>query len=176
MTFEERLDQYREAIDGDFVLPVEAQGFLDYMRSEHPAELKSWLETHAVDFVTERLRTRERSERSKAFFRAGSRAFAESADESAEHRRDLFRVAFVVDEGYTRRHLGDMTGSDCRYVADSYTKSAKRELVIAAFMRALAKKTGSKKVSDVMSEETAERLFSSLSDDDPVDLATAAAA
>src|SRR5688572_24046217 len=126
MTFQEHLAQFREEIEGDFVIPVEASRFLELMRKEHPGELFSWMEDNALRFVSEALRKAELRHRSIAIRRASSRAFASAAEKFAEGDSDdlsLFRTAFVIDEDNTRRHLADMRGKDCFFVASGYEDS-----------------------------------------------------
>lgn len=158
MQLTDRLAEYRQTLTGDFTSPVAAQKFVAMMQRDHPAELAEWMTTHAIQFVTAALTTQETRSRAIAFRRAGAAAFHE-AFEQGELR--VFAMPFVIDDGYTRRPLGQMTGRDCQYVADNYDARANVELARAAFMRALAVRAGERTVAEVMPEAEVERLMRS---------------
>lgn len=133
--------------------------------SVEPALLDGWLREMAVALLTSVISRRERSTRAAARTRAGSRAFAAAAPalESGDPETlSSFAVTYAIDDDNTRRRVADMTGPDHLFVAADYEKDAKPLLMLAAFHKAVAKKVGSKRTSDVFSEAKYDQLFRSI--------------
>lgn len=165
MSFAERLAQHRASLSRDYVAAVEAERFVAMMEAKHPAELAEWLRANAVRFCTVALGNMARSDRAKANHRVGARAFADAMDEES---LSVFRsVEYVIDADNTRRFVADMTGRDHRFVADGYEASGKRDLMLAAFHRAVAKKVGAHRTADVLSEDQYESMLRSFLDPKP---------
>lgn len=132
-----------------------------------PDLLTGWLYALAPHMLTQAIRDRERSARSRARFRAGSRRFAAAAAEAEESgdvmpMLGLFASRYVVDEQNTRKVAADMTGPDHLFVAGSYQRSANEDLMLAAFHKAVAKKVGKRRTADVLDEAAYEQLYRSV--------------
>lgn len=155
----EQLRAFRDQIDGDFVAGLEAQKFVTQMLDQHPDQFAEWMHARAVQYVTNQLAGLERHDRSRAIDRAVFDQAFETGDLS------LFKARFVVDTENTRRPLGKMIGSELLFVAHGYEASSKHSLMMAAFMRALAKQAGDQPVESVMSEHDAEALLRQFSAD-----------
>lgn len=174
MTLLDHLNEYRDKLTGDFVIGVEANRFVQMMERDHRDELEEWMRCHVVAYVAETFGDVELRERSRALHRAGSRAFAHALEESGGSP-PLFSLPFVVDGENTRRPLGQMNGADCRFAAGEYTRRGNRQLAMAAFLEALAKKAKNATVSSVLSETQAERLLRSLMPSDVAEVVAVAA-
>lgn len=152
-----------EATQGsDWVPALVAEKLIDQLKSDDPDLLNGWLHALAPQLLTDAISMRERSIRTVTRKRASSRAFAKAAAVGDVTELGSFAVTYVIDEGATRRRVADMTGSDHRFVASGYAQSAKRAQMLSAFHRAVAKKVGSKRTAEVMSEVEYDRLFRSI--------------
>jgi len=155
----EMLAAIDEAIpDGDFVAPVLA-GKLAAKLAEVDADLlDGWLHHNAVHFLTMAIAGRTRSVRAVARRAAGAHAFAEAA-ESGGH----FATYYRVDDANTRRRFADLTRSDLLYVAGDYTASAKADLMLAAYYKAVAKRLrGPQRVAEVLTEAEVDEMYRSI--------------
>jgi hypothetical protein len=166
--FHDRLREFREAIDGDFVVLVEAEQFHKLMERDHPDELAEWQTAKTVEFIADALGTIIRSERAKARTRAGARAFQEAAEELAAaggpenpDALDSFAQVYKVNKNNLFRSVADMTGADHRFVADQYEATGKRALMLTSFHRAVAKKVGTRRTGDVFEMAEYDRLLGS---------------
>lgn len=155
----ERMNAYREALEGDFQVGEEAKRFVAMMRAEHPEELDEWMRQQAVAFVSAAFAAADKNRRRLAFKQVARQSFTEAGDDPA--KLALFAQRFSVDAANTRRPLRDMTAKDLRYAASSYGVQGNRMLAVEAFLLALAKKTGVRKVGEVMNERECERLLAS---------------
>lgn len=159
VSFDARLDAWREILTGDFVAALEAERFVAHMEAHAPAELQEWLRTHAVTFATLALSERLRRERMTVYRRAGARAFA-----AAEAAGDVsaFTNVHTINADNLRRPVADMTGADHLFVAGSYSRQGKRVLLLAEFHRAVARRVGDQRTAAVMTEDEYLRLMKSI--------------
>ena len=170
MNVEERLDErIRELVESEegFVVGVEAQRFV---AEQNPQALAEWLHAHAVTIASDRMQKVLGSYRQRAFHRAERRAFRQAVEYEDTEALGLFGTTFVVNEATAeRKKLAQMTGNDCIAAAAPYERSGKRELMTAAFLRALAKQSpGACVVGDNITEERLEQLWNSITGEDSV--------
>lgn len=159
MTVDEIIDGFADGQEGDFVVGVIADKITAHLREHEPRAFREWLDEHAAIFVHERIRARLRSQRGTALHRGPGRRFAESVEAGEVGH---FAVTYVVDLEATRRRVRDMTGPDHLFVAQQYDGSARRELMLAAFHRVVAKRVGRRRTGDVLSEEQYDALLASV--------------
>lgn len=159
MSFEERLRAHRETLTGDFIAALEAEKFIEMMQCKYPGELDEWLTAHAIDFCRVALDRIMRHERAIATRRADARTFAEA---ETDEELGVFTTHLVVDPNQTRRAIGDMRAADHRFVAENYTASGNRALLLGAFHLAVAKRVGRRRTADVLTESEYLRLRDSI--------------
>jgi hypothetical protein len=175
MTFADRLAEFHESLDGDFVTAIEASRFVALMEAEHPAELSEWMRANAVQAAAIELGNRDRKERTRALRFASERAFAQSAERFQESGAlPVLAVRFVVDESETRRTLAEMTREDCLFAAEGFARQSRRAAMTEAFLRECGKRAGRKTVGDAVDEATVERLWRNLAGESPAVLPIAA--
>lgn len=153
---------------GGWIAAIVAQKLHAELAETDPDLLDGWLHAVAVDTLRMAIGTRSRVQRTVARRRAGSRVFGKAAAE-AEESGDatpllgLFALDYVVDEDNTRKRAADMTGSEHLFVAENtYQRSANEALMLAAFHRAVAKKVGKKRTSEVFTEAEYEAMYLSV--------------
>jgi hypothetical protein len=165
-------DRLAEAMaDGDFVAPALAEKLHAHLLETDPDLLDGWLREGAVHFLTRAIGDRDRNERSAARSRGGARRFKEASD-AAQAGNDaalsmFATVRYVIDEGETRRTLGDMTGADHLFVADGYKQTAANARMLEAFHRAVGKRVGKRKTCDVFTEAEYQKLYDSITGRSP---------
>lgn len=151
-----------------WVAAIAAQKLHAELLETDPDLLDGWLHARAVDILRRTIGLRESSRSSAARNRAGARAFSDAADE-AEATGDfstlpgMFAIAYVIDKDETRKRAADMTGADHLFVAEhTYERDARQSMLLAQFHRAVAKKVGKRKTSDVFTEEQYEAMYLSV--------------
>lgn len=161
-------ERIRAATTGSgWVAAIVAEKLHAGMLENDPDLLDGWLHAMAVQTLRQEIGLRARSERTVARRRAGALSFASAAGD-AELSGDpsrllgLFRVNHVVDAQDTRKRAADMTGEEHLFVAEDYQRSANTARMLAAFHRAVAKKVGRKRTSDVLTEEQYEQMYLSI--------------
>lgn len=153
----------RNDID-NFVLGVEAEKLIAYLRAKKPAELRMWLDEHAATFVADCWRGRERSRRLKAQQRQGARDFAECAARFVagdDEALSPFKSMSYPIEGRWKR-LGAMRGQDHLYVAEDYLCKGKKQVMLAKFHQAVAERIGERTTEEVFTEEKYLEMYRSL--------------
>ncbi|HEY9367594.1 hypothetical protein [Streptomyces sp.] len=148
--------------EGDIVAPVVAEKLLAGLQETDPDLLDGWLHASAAQFLTMAIGSSDRRERTLVRRRASSRRFAEVAESGDVAALSTFAVRLVVDGDNTRRPIGQMTGSDHRFVAGEYGRSAKTARMLQSFHLAVAKKVGKRKTVEVFSEEQYEQMYRSI--------------
>lgn len=147
----------------DFVPSLLASQIATRLRAEEPTFLAEWLDERASTVLLIEIDRILRSERTKARSRHGARVFAAAVATGDPAEMSVFaRVRFVVDEKNTRRALGDMTAEDHLYVAGRYETSGNRQLMLAAFHRAVAKRIGKRTTAEAMTEAQFQKLEDSI--------------
>jgi hypothetical protein len=130
-----------------------AETLHEELLTDDPALLHGWLRANAVQFLTDVIGQRLRSERGR-YRNTSRRAFGDAAE--VGDLSNYFEQRFVIDDGNSWKKLGDMTGVDHKYVASQYERSAKTDALLAKFHVAVARKVGAKRTDEVF---TAEQLY-----------------
>lgn len=147
----------------DIIPSAVSSQLLDYLITNEPDLLHAWLMEHSGAILTDYIAHRLGNRRRRAVKRAAARAFSTAAATAIEDDTvSLFAVTYAISDDYVQRRVADMTSADHRYVARQYKTEGKHALMLAAFHEAVAKRLGSKKTSEVFTEEQYERLLQSL--------------
>ncbi len=157
----------RQAVpQGDFVPAVLGRQLLEKLMKEHPALLKAWMFEKAlrsiIQQLTEHLELRRSGERLPAKRESKRESFAVAAQTRDVERLGFFDLRFAVDANRTKRRLGEMTGADHTFVAQTYTHVEKRAAMEAAFHHALARRVGDRRTDQVIDPEECERMYASI--------------
>lgn len=154
-----------ETASGAYVSPVVAEHIVRKLRATDPDLLEGWLHAGAVGFVREAINSRDRSSRTHARIVSRRSAFGRAAE--LHTAGDLVAMAGWLDvvhvlEGGTRKRIAEMTAAELAFVADDYDRRASENAMHATFLRAVAKKVGTRKVSEVFTEAKLSALWQSL--------------
>lgn len=160
--FLDELEQFRRALPGDFITGDVAAEFVARMEMTNPDVFWDWMVDNAVRFCADAINFQIRRERQIVMRRAKSRAFAFAVQSGDPTELRAFSLLYSVGPDHRRRTVGEMTGADHTWVADSYSASGKKSLMLAAFHKAVARRVGDKKTSDVMSETEYEKMLGSV--------------
>jgi hypothetical protein len=130
-----------------------------------PVLLDGWLRQKAPEILAAAIAKHKRSTMAASRASAGPRAFEKARSEAA--RGDVaalgsFAVSYTVSPANTRRKVADMTGADHEFVAAGCEKDAKSAALLAEFHRQVARKIGSRRTCDVLSEEQYDQLYRSI--------------
>jgi hypothetical protein len=149
------LNKYKEALPSTFVIPLEAESFVQQAQQFYPDEFAEWVYAHAIDLVATNLRRHMHADRQRA--RTGKRGrFRDATDQydpDDPSSVEVFAQRFVVNHQNMWKLLGEMTAEDHRYVADQYAATGKRAQMEAAFHRAVAKHIGNRRTDEVYTTE-----------------------
>lgn len=162
----------KETAKGPYIPPVLATEIVTNLRATDPALLAGWLSDQAIQAVRQMINDIDRSKRSHARYADPRSAFAASAQEYADAKergepepqeklRDFLGLRFTVGDG-SRRELGTFTAADLGFVADDYESRERKNAMMKAVMRALAKKVGATTVADHYTNEQLAEMFDSL--------------
>lgn len=150
--------------DEDFILAIEAEELVAYLRATKPAELRTWLDENAGVFVADCWRHRERSRRAAAQHLQGARDFAEAAAQFEAGDYDAlnpFKEHRYFVEGLWKR-LGAMCGQDHLFVAEEHRCKGKKQLMLAKFHQVVAERIGDRPTEKVFTEEKYLEMYRSL--------------
>lgn len=162
--------EMRAAIDaetggGPYVSAVIAEQLVDKLRATDPELLAGWLDAQAVQFVRIAINARDSSQRTHARQTAGRSVFRDAAQAAeagdSQALGSFLTTVYVIEDG-SRVRLAEMRKPELLYVADDYGHRAADALMQEAFLRALAKKVGSRKVSDVYDEAKLTAMWQSI--------------
>lgn len=145
----------------EYVPEIESEELYEHLLQTAKRELAACLLQRAPMIIADEMRRGRTRARSAARRSGPARAFAEDTAEGPP-TVDLWLVPFRVDADNRQKVLGEMVGADHMFVADQYTQSALSAEVEAAFHRAVAKKVGMQKTSDVFDPDTYTALRDSL--------------
>jgi hypothetical protein len=137
------------------------------MELEDPDKFWDWMVDNAVRFCSEAINFQLRRERQIVLRRANSRAFAIAVASGDPTELHAFQLHYSVDKNNLRRTVADMTGRDHLFVAESYSQTGNRALMLAEFHRAVARRVGTKRTSEVMDEAEYERMLGSIVNNRP---------
>lgn len=138
-----------------FVTAVAAVEVAERMRAEYPKELRVWLDLQAIDLVRVHIGRRIRA--AKTAWPAAQFAEAVAAGDTSKFVWDAWFKAGVEIK---KLHL--MTGPECGIAAKAYESRAASNKMRGAFLRAMEKRVGRKKVEEVMSKDQVQRLWDSI--------------
>lgn len=152
--------------EGDFVPSLIAKKVAAHLREEEQLLMGAWLDAMLEPLLTSRITHvlgRQRQQSRKVARQAEFRSAAESAEKGDFGPvRTLFETYCSVNEENLRRRIGDMTGEDHRFVAKAYSSDAKRSGLLAKFHEAVATKVGTKRTSEVFTEEKYAQMLRSI--------------
>jgi len=170
MAVQPAAERMREIIDqataaGGYVPRALAGEIVARLRTTDPELLADWLNEQAEQFVWQAINDRDRSVRSAARHRASRDGFRDAVD-AAEHGdveplHRMMAMPFTLADG-VRRPLAQLCADDLGYVADAYDQRAAENALMAAFLRALAKKVSTGTVADHYTESQLSAMFNSL--------------
>lgn len=158
MSVTERMSDWLESCDTEFVLAVEAPKFIAQERELHADEFAEWVEAMLPSIIAQYMGRLNNSRRSIVRRRAGARDFAAAADDADDEGMSPFKVNYAINADDVHKRVADMTGADHKFVAEGYTASGKRDLLYAKFHNCIAKKVGKKTTAEVFTEEKYARL------------------
>ena len=126
--------------------------------------LRRWISAH-----TAARRAQERKRAAAGKFAAYARDFESATDKDTQGERlaGMFAVLHVVDPSGIQKRVSEMTGTDHRFVGNSYQVRGKRALMEAAFHKAVADHIGDKRTDEVYDVENYERLYRSILGESP---------
>lgn len=149
-----------------YASPIGAANIVSKLRANDPELLAGWLDAgaeqilrHALNLIDCGQRTHARTHAVRRAFQRAAEDFAETGDESAV--ASFLELRFPVEDG-SRLTLGEMRRAERRFVADDYDKRAAENAMMAAFIKAIDKKAGTRRTDEVFSNDTLERLWASL--------------
>jgi hypothetical protein len=162
--------------DGDYVAPVVAHDLVEKLLANDPDLLRGWCEARyepiLADFIHHKVKGRRNASReslARTAFAEAAREFTASGDVSAlrEAVRSPFDAEYVVSHGLLRRKVRDMVGADHLFVAKEYAETKQIAALLESFHRAVAKKIGGKRTSEVFTEETYLAMYRSITRREP---------
>jgi hypothetical protein len=143
---------------GEFSLDKVVLEVIAWLELNEPTTLAEWKNDLAQEHLRDTLRGVLRSRRV-----AARTAYMDDPTRAIKKAGALFeRTVMTVDEHGHRLRVGEMTGADHTYVARQYRHSSEREAMLATFHEAVAKRVGSKRTEDVLTEEQYQELYRSL--------------
>jgi hypothetical protein len=153
--------------DAPYVSATVALHIVEKLRATDPTLLAGWLDAQAVSVLRDAISTRSRSSKSHARAVRGRSVFADAAQDHAAGDAaalvGFLDVRYVVDDANTRTRLADMRKPELLFAADDYRRQAAENLLEEAFLRALARKVGTRRVSDVFDEDKLATVWGSIS-------------
>lgn len=155
-----------ETAEGAYVSAQVAEQIVEKLAATDPELLSGWLHDQAVGFLRHAINLRDCSQRTHARMTASRSVFRNAAEAAEggdpEPLGTFLKTVYVVEDG-SRMRLSEMGKPDLLFVADDYGRRASDALLQEAFLRALAKKVGRRKVSDVYDEDKLSALWLSIS-------------
>lgn len=155
-----------ETSNGPYVSAVVAAHIVEKLTATDPDLLDGWLRVGAVGFLRHAINLRDCAVRTSARHSAGRSVFARAAEDYAAGDEGALAgfldTRHVMEDG-SRIRLGEMRKAELIYVADDYKRRAKDALLQEAFLRALSRKVGNRRVSDVFDDAKLAALWRSIS-------------
>ncbi len=151
-----------ETSDGPYLPRRVADDIVLKLRHTDPDLLDGWLQLQASTLLFHAIDSRDRSRRGHARRAAARGVFSAAATahrtDDDEGLRRFLDMPLTIHSGHHKR-LADLTGAELRYVADTYATRANDNLMMAAFLRVLAKKVGSRTVADRFTDDQLARIW-----------------
>lgn len=163
--------EMRAAIDaetsgGPYISAVVAAHIVEKLMATDPDLLDGWLHAGAANFIRLSINHRDSSQRTHARMTAGRSVFRRAAEDyqegDDEALANFLGTVYVVENG-SRVRLGEMHKPDLLFAADAYQSRAAENALQEAFLRALARKVGNRRVSDMFDDEKLAAMWTSLS-------------
>lgn len=150
-------EQFEKAAQsGPFAIPVLAAKCVETLRSQDPKALQQWADERIAAIVAQHLQRVETSKRMRmrevGRVNEGTERMRSFADGDLDAFGRCFDLTYVIDDENNRVRLGDMSADDHLFVASKYNRSGKRDLLMAAFHKVVAKKVGTKRTEEVFNE------------------------
>jgi hypothetical protein len=143
---------------------VVAEQIVTELRADDPELLDLWLRDNAAKFIQSHLTRILSADRSKARTSLGARSFQAAAARFAAGDIDalsVYELSYAVEDG-TQKLVMDMIGRDHLYIAERFGMEAKPFAMLEAFHKAVAKKVGTRKTSEVFTQEKYEAMYKSI--------------
>lgn len=153
MNIDARIRSHARKLKSGVYLQDEAETLVRRLRSL--AEWDDYVERYIVDHVHDLLRSELRSQRARAYRNAGRRRFKEQCDDGDI---PLIEVHYAVNGDGLTMPLGEMTGTELRYVLADRRRSAKAAQLEMLYFAELARRVGKRKVADVFTNDQLEAL------------------
>lgn len=151
-----------ETAEGPYVPRVVADHLVTKLRATDPDLLDGWLHLNASHLFWDLIDRRDRSRRSHARRTAARGEFRSAlVDRTAgdvDPLRRFLDMPLTVGSGH-RKRLADLTAVELRHVADTYIARADDNLLMAAFLRVLAKKVKRGTVADHYTDDQLARVW-----------------
>jgi hypothetical protein len=163
---QQMIELIRESIpEGSGWMPaVVAEDIVANLRQNDPELLHLWLQDSAPRFIQQHLVRILAALRAKTKSEVAARAFGEAATRFTAGDRDalsMFELTYAMEDG-TQVTIADMTGKDHLYIAGRFAMEAKQYALLEQFHKAVAKKVGNKKTSEVFTAEKYEQMYRSI--------------
>jgi hypothetical protein len=153
-------DKINAVLDnGDFVPQREAQRILREMTKNHSMEHLAFLDAHAYRLYYEAVRDALQRRKRHVHDRAKKPC---EAERKGEDLSIFVTWRLRVAEDDTQRTVGEMTGPDWAFSADESATEEKRAGRLRAFKRAVAKRCGDRKTSEVFTEDEFHEMYERL--------------
>jgi hypothetical protein len=143
---------------------VVAEDIVAELRQADPELLHLWLEDGAARFIQHHLVRILAALRAKAKSEVGARTFGSAAARFTNGDKDaltMFELSYCIEDG-TQVTIADMTGKDHLFIAGRFAMEQKQYALLEHFHKAVAKKVGARKTSDVFTAEKYEQLYRSI--------------
>ena len=144
---------------GDFIPAEEARRIDEIMQREYPQEHADFLASQSHRLYHEVIHGAYASRRQHARSHSGAKRFSQIVSEGIEGLSVFQTWRCRVSDDNVQRALGDMTGADHEFVADNYQRSSERSKMYESLHRAIAKKIGDQRTSEVISEQEFLQIF-----------------
>ena len=154
-----------ETSGGPYVPALVAAHIVEKLTATDPELLDGWLHAGAVSFLRQAINLRDHSARTHARTTAGRSVFRKAAEDlegGDEQAVTAFLATVYMSEEGARVRLGDMRKPDLVYAADEYQARVRENAMQESFLRALAKKVGGRRVSDVFNDEQLAAMWNSI--------------
>lgn len=155
-----------ETAGGPYVSAQVAERIVEKLTATDTDLLSGWLHAQAVQILRVAINQRDCSQRTHARMTASRSVFRNAAQAAeagdTEELGSFLATVYVIEDG-SRVRLAEMRKPELLFVAEDYGRRAADSLLQEAFLRALAKKVGQRKVSDVYDEDKLSALWLSIS-------------
>lgn len=151
---------------GTYVPGVVAAHIAAKLRQTDKDLLTGWLDAQAETFIRQAINNRDNSQRTAARHSRPRSVFAADAEaaEAGEPERlaGWLGTRFTIEDG-SRKPLAEMSKDELLFASDTYAARANENRLTAAFLKAIARKVGAKKVADQFTDEQLTTMWDSLS-------------